>query len=189
MAIISQIPGQANLQPIPAVIDNLPQRVTFGEDFNGRQTSLDPAKAFTNYFGRVHQKYKDMNTTNIEDLVRRLVQEQNPTLMDLVKEKTYLRDTFKNRFIKAKTPLGEVLQELDSIQERPGRALLPKKLFRQAEKEAGELTKKEIALAAKKGGNLSVIKETSNLWKIWAGISGQHLYYKLAAGSFISKLK
>ncbi|HEU64611.1 MAG TPA: hypothetical protein ENH96_04410 [Chlamydiae bacterium] len=161
MAIIPQMPGQVIAQPVPAL---LPKTPIFGSEFNEGKSSLDTAKDFTNYLGRVHKKYSGMDTANIENLVNRLLKEQDQTFMNFVREETSLRDTFYNRFVQAKTPLGEVLQELQSSQESPNRKLLSKEIFRQAEKEAGELTKKEVALASEKGDR-KVSNEVSHLLK------------------------
>ncbi|KKL90322.1 hypothetical protein LCGC14_1905840 [marine sediment metagenome] len=163
MAINPQVLGQALAQPVQSFIDISSKRQIFGSKFNDRESSLDPTKFFENYLGRVHHRYKNMDTTNIENIVNRLLQEKNPTFMNHVREKISLRDTFLNRFVEAKTPLGEVLQELQNSQESPNRKLLSRKTFDEAEKEAGELTKKERALATEKRQRKS--NEISHLLK------------------------
>ncbi|NGX44264.1 MAG: hypothetical protein K1060chlam3_00430 [Candidatus Anoxychlamydiales bacterium] len=166
MAIIHQAPGQVLAQQsAQAFIDTSPKGSIFGSKFNGERNSLDPAKDFTNYFDRVHKKYKYMDTSNIENLVNRLLKEQDSRLMSRVREETFLRDTFKNRLFEAKTPLGQVLQELQNSQESPNRKLLSKVIFRQAENEAGELTKKEVALAIEKVAKNQVSNEIPHLLK------------------------
>ncbi|NGX33260.1 MAG: hypothetical protein K1060chlam4_01322, partial [Candidatus Anoxychlamydiales bacterium] len=87
------------------------------------------------------------------------------TFLNFVREETSLRDTFINRLFEAKTPLGEVLQELQNSQESPNRKLLSKETFRKAGKEAIELTKKEMALAIKKGERKDSSNEISYLQK------------------------
>ncbi|NGX59346.1 MAG: hypothetical protein KR126chlam3_00497, partial [Chlamydiae bacterium] len=72
---------------------------------------VEPSKAFANYYGRIHKEY-DMETTHIEMLVTKLLQEMHPTLRAFVKHETMLRDNFMQRFFTSKTPLGEVFQEL-----------------------------------------------------------------------------
>ena len=165
MSIIPQVQGHALAQPAQVFIDTSIKGTNFGSEFNGRESSIDPAKAFTNYLGRVHKKYKDMDTANIENLVNRLLQEQEQTFLNFVREETSLRDTFINRLFEAKTPLGEVLQELQNSQESPNRKLLSKETFRKAGKEAIELTKKEMALATKKGERKDSSNEISYLQK------------------------
>jgi len=118
----------------------------FGAKDNEWRVSIYPAKDVTNYLGRVHKKYSGMDTSNIENLVNGLFQEQDQTFLNFVREKTTLRDTFINRLFEAKTPLGEVLQELQNSQESPNRKLLSKEIFRQAEKEAEILIEIEEAL-------------------------------------------
>ncbi len=165
MAITPQVAGQAIDQPVPAFIDTLSKTPSFGSKFNERKSSLDAAKYFENYLGRVHKKYKNMDTENIENLVNRLLQEKDPTLKNLVREETSLKDTFKNRFIEAKTPLGQVLQELQNSQESPNRKLLSKEILIQAEKEAGDLTKKKVALTTEKGKQKQVSNEIPSILK------------------------
>ncbi|KKK97792.1 hypothetical protein LCGC14_2649210, partial [marine sediment metagenome] len=87
------------------------------------------------------------------------------TFLNFVREETSLRDTFINRFVQAKTPLGEVLQELQNSQESPNRKLLSKETFRKAGKEAIELTKKEMALATEKRERREVSNKISYLQK------------------------
>ncbi|NGX53051.1 MAG: hypothetical protein KR126chlam5_01358 [Candidatus Anoxychlamydiales bacterium] len=165
MSIIPQTQVHALTQPAQVFIDTSIKETNFGSEFNGRKSFIDPAKDFTNYLERVHNKYKDMNTTSIESLVNKLFQKQDPTFMNFVREKTYLRDTLKNRLFGAKTPLGEVLQELQNSQESPNRKLLSKETFNKAEKEAIELTKKEMALATEKRERREVSNEISYLQK------------------------
>ncbi|NGX44840.1 MAG: hypothetical protein K1060chlam3_01015, partial [Candidatus Anoxychlamydiales bacterium] len=166
MAIIAQVPGQGLVQqPAQAFIDTSLKGSIFGSKFNDRKSSLDPAKFFTNYFGRVHRKYSGMDTSNIETLVNRLLQDPDSTLVNRVRENTLLKDSFKNRFFEVKTPLGQVLQELQNSQESPNRKLLSKEILIQAEKEAGKLTKKEVALTIEKGGRREVSNEISSVLK------------------------
>ena len=107
MAIIPQAPGQGLVQqPAQSFIDTAPKGPIFGSKFNEGRSSLDPTKDFTNYFGRIHHRYKDTDTSNIENLVNRLLQEKDSPLMNLVKEETSLKETFSNRLFKEKTPLG-----------------------------------------------------------------------------------
>ncbi|NGX29933.1 MAG: Serine/threonine-protein kinase StkP [Candidatus Anoxychlamydiales bacterium] len=164
MAIIHQAPGQGLVQqPVQSFIDTSPKGPIFRSELNERSSFVDPAKSFENYFGRVHRKYKSMDTTNIENLANRLLQEQDSAFMDFVREATLLRDTFLHRFLEAKTPLGQVLQELQNSQESRNRKLLPKEIFRQAEKEVKELTEKEVALATEKGKRREGSNEISHL--------------------------
>ncbi|NGX44561.1 MAG: Serine/threonine-protein kinase PknH [Candidatus Anoxychlamydiales bacterium] len=163
MAIIPQAPGRVFAQPASVFIDTLKGPILASE-FKERRSFVAPAQAFTNYFGRVHKKYKKMDTTNIENLAYRLLQEKDPAFLIFVKEETLLRDTFLHRFFEVKTPLGKVLQELGNIIELPGRQLLSKEIFNKAEKEVIKLTKKEEALAVKKGGH-QVANEISYLQK------------------------
>jgi len=165
MSIISQAQVHALTQPAQVFIDTSIKGTNFGSEFNGRESSIDPAKAFINYLGRVHKKYKDMDTANIENLVNRLLQEQEQTFLNFVREETSLRDTFINRLFEAKTPLGEVLQELQNSQESPNRKLLSKEIFRQAEKEVGELTKKEVALVTEKESRKQITNEIPSILK------------------------
>ncbi|NGX35080.1 MAG: hypothetical protein K1060chlam1_01448, partial [Candidatus Anoxychlamydiales bacterium] len=165
MAIISQVPGRVFAQPASAFIDISPKGQILASELNERSSFIDPAKSFENYFSRVHRKYKSMDTTNIENLANRLLQEQDSAFMDFVRKETLLRDTFLHRFIEAKTPLGEVLQELGNILELPGRQLLSNEIFNKAEKEAIELTKKEEALATQKGGQREAANEIAHLLK------------------------
>ena len=146
MAIIPQAFAQVAAPPVPAFIGGLPEPQNFGAKDNEWRDSIDPAKDVTNYLGRVHKKYSGMDTSNIEDLVNRLFQEQDQTFLNFVREETTLRNTFINRFFEAKTPLGDVLQELQNSQESPNRKLLSKEIFRQAEKEAEILIEIEEAL-------------------------------------------
>ena len=106
-----------------------------------------------------------MDTTNIENLANRLLQEQGSAFMNFVRKETSLEDTFFHRFIEAKTPLGEVLQELQNSQESSSRKLLSRKTFNKAEKEARELTEKEVTLAIKKGGRKQISNELASLQK------------------------
>ncbi|NGX48461.1 MAG: hypothetical protein K940chlam5_00046, partial [Candidatus Anoxychlamydiales bacterium] len=92
MSIIPQAQVHALTQPAQVFIDTSIKGPNFGSEFNGRESSIDPAKAFTNYLGRVHKKYKDMDTSNIENLVNRLLQEQEQTFLNFVREETSLRD-------------------------------------------------------------------------------------------------
>ncbi|NGX49811.1 MAG: hypothetical protein K940chlam5_01415 [Candidatus Anoxychlamydiales bacterium] len=146
MAIIPRAFAQVAAPPVPAFIEGLPKTQNFGAKDNEWRDSIDPAKAVTNYLGRVHKKYSGMDTSNIENLVKVLFQEQDQTFLNFVREETTLRNTFINRFFEAKTPLGDVLQELQNSQESPNRKLLSKEIFRQAEKEAGNLIEIEEAL-------------------------------------------
>ncbi|NGX41539.1 MAG: hypothetical protein KR126chlam4_01380, partial [Candidatus Anoxychlamydiales bacterium] len=126
---------------------------------------------FTNYFGRIHKKYKNMDTANIENLVNRLLKEQDQTFMNLVRDKTSRRDTLMDRFFIATTPLGEVLKELQNSQESPNRKLLSKEIFNKAEEEAIELTKKEIALVTEKESRKQITNEISPLLKRQATVN------------------
>jgi len=190
MAIIPQIPGQGLVQqPAQSFIDTSLKGPIFRDGVSERQSSLDPAKSFTNYIGRIHHRYKGMNTSNIETLVNRLLQAPDSTLMNRVREETSLKDTLKNRVFEAKTPLGQVLQELQNSQESPNRKLLPKEIFKQAEKEAQELTEKEVALAAKKGSRREVSNEISHLLKRQAtGVTkiGLEFQLNMTSGFFMA---
>ena len=79
-------------QPAPQFIETSPKGPIFRSELNERSSFVDPAKSFENYFGRVHRKYKSMDTTNIENLANRLLQEQGSAFMDFVREETLLRD-------------------------------------------------------------------------------------------------
>ncbi|NGX32423.1 MAG: hypothetical protein K1060chlam4_00467, partial [Candidatus Anoxychlamydiales bacterium] len=166
MAIIPQVVGPILAEPVLPLIDTFPKGSIFEPKFNERRISLVIAReSFTNYFGRIHKKYKNMDTANIENLVNRLLKEQDQTFMNLVRDKTSRRDTFMDRFLEAKTPLGEVLKELQNSQESPNRKLLSKEIFNKAEKEALELTKKKADLATEKGERRVVSNEISHLLK------------------------
>ncbi|NGX33565.1 MAG: hypothetical protein K1060chlam4_01635, partial [Candidatus Anoxychlamydiales bacterium] len=157
MAIIPQAPGQGLVQqPAQSFIDTAPKGPIFGSELNEGRSSLDPVKDFTNHFARVHKKYKGMDTANIENLVNRLLQEKDSPLMNLVREETSLKDTFSNRLFKEKTPLGQVLQELQNSQESRNRKLLSKEVFRQAEKEAKELIHKRAISIGKIGSEFQI---------------------------------
>nr|NGX49044.1 hypothetical protein [Candidatus Anoxychlamydiales bacterium] len=82
MAIIPQVVGPILAEPVLPLIDTFPKGSIFEPKFNERRSPIDPAKAFTNYLGRVHKKYKDMDTANIENLVNRLLQEQEQTFLN-----------------------------------------------------------------------------------------------------------
>ncbi|KKL05093.1 hypothetical protein LCGC14_2609500, partial [marine sediment metagenome] len=144
----------------------------FEPKFNEKRISLVIAReSFTNYFGRIHKKYKNMDTANIENLVNRLLKEQDQTFMNLVRDKTSRRDTLMDRFFIATTPLGEVLKELQNSQESPNRKLLSKEIFNKAEEEAIELTKKEIALVTEKESRKQITNEISPLLKRQATVN------------------
>ncbi len=87
-----------------------------------------------------------METTHIEMLVTKLLQEMHPKLRAFVKHETMLRDTFMQRFFTSKTPLGEVFQELQNSQESPNRQLLSEKKIVAAEIEAQDLFEKFTSL-------------------------------------------
>ncbi|HEU64504.1 hypothetical protein LCGC14_2430530 [marine sediment metagenome] len=162
MAIIPFAFAQVVAQQVPVLSDTRPKMQNFGAKDNEWRSSIDPAKDFTNYLGRVHKKYKNMDTANIENLVNRLLQEQDQTFMNFVREETTLRDTWINRFFEAKTPLGDVLQELKNSQESPNRKLLSKEIFIKAEKEAGNLIEIEEVLAKLAGNqDLALVSITS----------------------------
>ncbi len=97
--------------------------------------------SFENYFSRIHKKYPKMDTTNIEKVVDRILNEKNDFFLNYVREKTKAKDTFFNRFFEVKTPLGTVLKELQNSQESPNRKLLSKSLFDTAKIEAKNLLK------------------------------------------------
>ncbi|NGX44196.1 MAG: hypothetical protein K1060chlam3_00361, partial [Candidatus Anoxychlamydiales bacterium] len=166
MAIIPQVVGPILAEPVQPLIDTFSKGSIFEPKFNEERISLVTAgKSFTNYFGRIHKKYKNMDTANIENLVNRLLKEQDRTFLNFVREETSLRDTFINRLFEVKTPLGQVLQELQNSQESPNRKLLSKEIFNKAEKEAIELTEKKVALTTKKRGQREVSNEISSLQK------------------------
>ncbi|NGX33518.1 MAG: hypothetical protein K1060chlam4_01588, partial [Candidatus Anoxychlamydiales bacterium] len=142
MSIIHQEPGQPLTQQAQPFIDTSPSQ-SLGSEFNEKGTSVDFANDFNRYFGRVHQKYPDMDTSNIENLVQRLLLAEDSMLIAFVRQETVLKDSLKNKFFEKKTSLGQVLYELQDSQESPNRKLLSENIFKQAEKEAGELTKKE----------------------------------------------
>ena len=100
MSVMPQVPGQALAQqPAQSFIDMFPKTANFNSEINERQNSLDIANnAFKNYFGRIHKIYKSMDTTNIENLVNRFLQDPDSPLMNFVKKETLLKDTFKNRY-------------------------------------------------------------------------------------------
>ena len=123
----------------------------FDPQFNEVNSPLkDAGYPLSSYFGRIHRKYKDMDTSNIENIVNRSLQEQNSALnrvekkknqnfINFVRKNTYRSDSIFYWILGVKTYLGEVLQELQDSQESPNRNLLPKKTFIEAVKEAEEL--------------------------------------------------
>ena len=99
MAVIPQVVGPIWAEPVLPLIDTFPKGSIFEPKFNEKRISLVIAReSFTNYFGRIHKKYKNMDTANIENLVNRLLKEQDQTFMNLVRDKTSRRDTLMDRF-------------------------------------------------------------------------------------------
>ncbi|NGX32644.1 MAG: hypothetical protein K1060chlam4_00694 [Candidatus Anoxychlamydiales bacterium] len=150
---MSIVPQMSSLPPVAMQCGldfNQSKMPDLGPEFEGNSPLEVARYPLSNYLGRIHKKYKDLDTTYIENVVNRSLQEQNSALnsvqkkknenfISFVRDNTYLRDTIFHRLFKYKTPLGEVLQELQDSQETV-RKLLPKKTFIEAEKEAEELT-------------------------------------------------
>ncbi len=140
------IPPMAGLTTLPAfaLIDTSAQKPIFESEFDENRSSLDGASASKNYFGRIHKQYNGVDTTNIEEVAIRALEEQEQTFIDFIREKTVRKDTFLYKWfgIETKSYLGEVLQELQNSQESPNRKLLSKSTFEIAEYEARLLTLK-----------------------------------------------
>jgi len=107
---------------------------------SGLESSMSvKRKVFENFFQKVHKIYSGVNTTNIESLAKKILEGEDSEFVIAIRKKTTLSDTFLHRLIEAKTPLGEVFQELQYSQENPNRKLLSPEIFNEAEKEALEL--------------------------------------------------
>ncbi|NGX34214.1 MAG: hypothetical protein K1060chlam1_00564 [Candidatus Anoxychlamydiales bacterium] len=124
---------------------------------------VEPSKVLNAYLGRVTGKY-NVNTSNIAKLANKLFSSLlSPNIEDYVRDAIYsksffyrsfegypsiqccFKDTFIHTFLdyigglfEEKTSLGKVLEELDASRESPGRKLLPRKTYREAEKQAKE---------------------------------------------------
>ncbi len=122
-----------------AFSDTSTNKPIFESDCDESISSLDGASALENYFGRIHKEYEGVDTANIEEAANRILEEQDQSFMNFVRRETLLRDTFFQRLFETKTPLGEVLQELQNSQESPNRKLLSKEKYNAAEIEAAKL--------------------------------------------------
>ena len=107
MAIVPRV--QNFLQPQPFIPLDTSLKDPNLELQNNQTHSISFAKqSFKRHFQRIHNKYKNINITNIQNLSSKLLLQNDPKQLKYVREETSLRDTFFNRIFKIKTPLGQV---------------------------------------------------------------------------------
>jgi len=134
MSIFPQVSGEALIPQMGEFFSAPIQNDGDRTDNNEQQNSIHyPREDFTKYFNRIHKKY-DLDTSKIEDFAFRLLEKQERAYLNFVRRMTMV-DSFFGSLFQNKTPLGEVLQELQNSQESPNRNLLPRKTYVDAVRE------------------------------------------------------
>ncbi len=126
---------------------------------SGYTNPIDPHESFKNHFNKIHKEYKTTTTSNIEKLVDKTLNDEDSYFLNIVRDKT------QSRVFGIKTPLGQVLKELQNSQESPRRSLLTKNIFDKAEKEAKALLETYFPASIQQNKKVEKIDDINSLEK------------------------